>query len=108
MRWAMSGRAISGSRATKVAAITPEAKAAAKETGLDNNQSALLQVAKLATCLTETAHGTPGVSRQVGDTRDRSGIDRFTADAAARMLMRRCTRRRRTEGTGNQVAKFAT
>ena len=33
-------------RATKVAAITPEAKAAAKETGLDNNQAALLQVAK--------------------------------------------------------------
>jgi ParB family chromosome partitioning protein len=33
-------------RATKVAAITPEAKAAAKENGLDNNQAALLQVAK--------------------------------------------------------------
>jgi ParB family chromosome partitioning protein len=33
-------------RATKVAAITPEAKAAAKETGLDNNQAALIQVAK--------------------------------------------------------------
>ena len=33
-------------RATKVAAITPEAKSAAKENGLDNNQAALLQVAK--------------------------------------------------------------
>ena len=32
----------------------------------------------------ETAHGTPGVSRQVGDTRDRSEIDRFTADAATK------------------------
>ena len=32
----------------------------------------------------ETAHGTPGVSRQVGDTRDRSETDRFTADAVAK------------------------
>ena len=38
--------ATAAKRATKVAAITPEAKAAAKETGLDNNQAALLQVAK--------------------------------------------------------------
>lgn len=33
-------------RATKVAAITPEAKAAARETGIDKNQSDLLKVAK--------------------------------------------------------------
>lgn len=38
--------ATAAKRATKVAAITPEAKAAAKERGLDNNQAALLQVAK--------------------------------------------------------------
>lgn len=35
-------------RATKVAGLSPEAKAAAKETGLDNNQSALLKAAKEA------------------------------------------------------------
>lgn len=35
-------------RATKVANLSPEAKAAAKETGLDNNQSALLKAAKEA------------------------------------------------------------
>lgn len=30
----------------------------------------------------ETSHGSPSVSRQVGDTRDRSSTDRFTADTA--------------------------
>lgn len=30
----------------------------------------------------ETAHGTPGVSRQVGDTRERADADRFTAETA--------------------------
>ena len=30
----------------------------------------------------ETKHGTPGVSRQVGDTRDRCDTERFTADTA--------------------------
>ena len=35
-------------RATKVAGLSPEAKAAAKETGLDKNQSALLKAAKEA------------------------------------------------------------
>jgi hypothetical protein len=32
----------------------------------------------------ETKHGSPSVSRQVGDTRERSGIDRFTSDTAAK------------------------
>ena len=32
----------------------------------------------------ETRHGTPGVSRQVGDTRERVSADRFTADTATR------------------------
>jgi ParB-like chromosome segregation protein Spo0J len=32
----------------------------------------------------ETAHGTPGVSRQVGDIRQRASSDRFTADTAAK------------------------
>ena len=32
----------------------------------------------------ETKHGTPGVSRQVGDTHERSSESRFTADTAAR------------------------
>jgi hypothetical protein len=31
----------------------------------------------------ETQHGSPGVSRQVGDTRERSESERFTADTAA-------------------------
>jgi hypothetical protein len=30
----------------------------------------------------DTAQGNPGVSRQVGDTRDRSDTTRFTADTA--------------------------
>lgn len=30
----------------------------------------------------ETGHGTPGVSRQVGDTRERANADRFTSDTA--------------------------
>jgi hypothetical protein len=34
-------------RALKIARITPEAKAAAKAAGLENNQSALLKVARL-------------------------------------------------------------
>jgi hypothetical protein len=32
----------------------------------------------------DTRHGSPGVSRQVGDTRERTDTDRFTADTAAR------------------------
>ena len=32
----------------------------------------------------ETKHGSPGVSRQVGDTQERSSESRFTADTAAR------------------------
>ena len=32
----------------------------------------------------ETRHGTPGVSRQVGDTHERSSESRFTADTASR------------------------
>lgn len=32
----------------------------------------------------ETKHGTPGVSRQVGDTHDRGDADRFTADTAVK------------------------
>lgn len=32
----------------------------------------------------QTRHGTPGVSRQIGDTRERSQIDRFGADTAAK------------------------
>lgn len=32
----------------------------------------------------ETGHGTPSVSRQVGDTRDRAETPRFTADTAAK------------------------
>ena len=31
----------------------------------------------------EAAHGTPGVSRQVGDTRERADADRFTAETAS-------------------------
>ncbi len=31
----------------------------------------------------EVKHGSPGVSRQVGDTRDRADFDRFSADTAA-------------------------
>lgn len=31
----------------------------------------------------ETAHGTPGVSRQVGDTQERTAAERFTANTAA-------------------------
>lgn len=31
----------------------------------------------------ETRHGSPGVSRQVGDTRERGDAERFTAETAA-------------------------
>jgi hypothetical protein len=31
----------------------------------------------------EAGHGSPGVSRQVGDTRERADVERFTADTAA-------------------------
>jgi hypothetical protein len=33
----------------------------------------------------ETKHGTPGVSRQVGDTRERTEAERFTADTATKI-----------------------
>ena len=42
-------------RAVKVAAIAPEAKAAAKDAGLDDNQSALLKVAKEPTAEAQVA-----------------------------------------------------
>ncbi|OYV49233.1 MAG: hypothetical protein B7Z77_08485 [Acidocella sp. 20-58-15] len=53
-------------RSVKIAGLTPEAKQPTYEA-----------------LHPETRHGNPAVSRQVGDTRERSEKDRFTAATAA-------------------------
>lgn len=65
-------------RATKVAGLTPEAKAAARETGLDKNQSALLKAAK------EDGEEQAAKIRELAEQRDREKAARLLAEEAAK------------------------
>lgn len=62
-------------RATKVAGLSPEAKAAAKETGLDKNQSALLKVAN------EAPEEQAAKVRQIAEDRDAAAETKKAAKA---------------------------
>lgn len=66
-------------RAVKIDAITPEAKAAAKETGFANNQSALLRVAKA-----QEAEQVAEVQRIASERRPRPSNERRVLDPEER------------------------
>jgi K+-transporting ATPase c subunit len=73
-------------RAVKVASLSPEAKEAAKEVGLDDNRSALLQAAKV------NPERQAAVIRDIAEARS-SGIDRDLKIEAARNVASRLAER---------------
>lgn len=70
--------ATAAKRATKVAGLTPEAKAAAREHGLDDNQSALLKAAK------EAPEEQAAKVRQMAEEREAARAARLLAEETAK------------------------